>query len=148
MTGGRRTNPSFVEHSATDHAPGGVLCGSVGYTQQGNSASADANADRRNSPLLSLTSPADQLGGVRSVGASGRSGLPFSNVGSLGAPELLILVVLAGFLFATFYGAYRAFKNGDIPWLIGILVSWLVGLGWLVGIIYLVAVDGRRRRTA
>ncbi len=112
------------------------------------SASADANADRRNSPLLSLKSAADQLGGVRSVGASGRSGLPLSNVGSLGAPELLILVVLAGFLFATFYGAYRAFKNGDIPWLIGILVSWLVGLGWLVGIIYLVAVDGRRRRTA
>ena len=69
-------------------------------------------------------------------------------MGSLGAPELLILGVLAGLLFTTFYGAYRAFKNGDIGWLIGILVSWLVGLGWLVGIIYLVAVDGRRRRTA
>lgn len=73
--------------------------------------------------------------------------ITFSNVETLGAPELLILLVLAGFLFATFYGAYRAFKNGDTPWLIGILVSWLIGLGWLVGIIYLVAVD-RRRRTA
>lgn len=70
----------------------------------------------------------------------------FSDV-TVGAPELLILLVLAGFLFATFYGAYRAFKNGDTGWGIGILVAWLVGLGWLVGIIYLLTVD-RRRRTA
>lgn len=66
---------------------------------------------------------------------------------ALGAPELLILLVLAGFLFLTFYGAYRAFKNGDTAWGVGVLVAWLVGLGWLVGIIYLLTVD-RRRRTA
>lgn len=66
---------------------------------------------------------------------------------AVGVPELLILLVIAGLLFATFYGAYRAFKNGDIPWLFGILAAWLVGLGWLVGLVYLFAVD-RRRRTA
>ena len=92
--------------------------------------------------------------------ASSPSGLPeggssrtlrpctVTEVRSLGAPELLILFVIAGLLFATFYGAYRAFKNGDTPWFFGILVSWLVGLGWLVGIIYLAAVDGRRRRAS
>ncbi len=66
---------------------------------------------------------------------------------TVGAPELLILLVLVALLVATFYGKYRAFTSGDTGWGIGILVAWLVGLGWLVGIIYLLTVD-RRRRTA
>jgi hypothetical protein len=65
----------------------------------------------------------------------------------LGAPEVLILLVAVGLLAATAYGAYRAFTTGDTGWGVGILVSWVVGLGWLAAIVYLLAVDCRRRAT-
>lgn len=63
----------------------------------------------------------------------------------LGGPEFLIVAVLAGLLFATVYGAYRAFTSGDTGWGTGILLSLVVGLGWLTAIVYLVTVDRRRR---
>ncbi len=63
----------------------------------------------------------------------------------IGGPELLIVAVLPGLLFATVYGAYRAFASGDTGWGIGILLSLAVGLGWLTAIVYLVSVDRRQR---
>lgn len=65
-------------------------------------------------------------------------------MGSIGAPELLLVLILVGFLYATFYGCYRAFTSGDTGWGVGIIAAWLVGLGWLVGAIYL----GTHKRTA
>lgn len=55
---------------------------------------------------------------------------------SLGAPELLIVVLIA-FVYLTIAGAVRAFRNNDVGWGIGIIAAWVVGLGWLVGAIYL-----------
>ena len=52
-------------------------------------------------------------------------------MGSLGAPELLIVAVLAGLLFATVHGAYRARKAGDTGWGVGILLSVPASAGWL-----------------
>lgn len=68
-------------------------------------------------------------------------------MGSIGAPEIIILLIVAFFAYATFYGMYRAFTNGDSAWGFGIILSWLVGLGWLVGTIYL-STAGRRSTAA
>jgi hypothetical protein len=66
---------------------------------------------------------------------------------NIGAPELVIVVLLVGFLFTTVYGAIKAGQNGDAGWLIGIIAAWIIGLGWLVGLIYLVAIaPGRASR--
>jgi hypothetical protein len=67
-------------------------------------------------------------------------------VRAIGAPELVIVGLLFGFLYATVYGSYRAFRDGDTGWGIGIIVAWVVGLGWLVGLVYLLAVSGPKRR--
>lgn len=63
----------------------------------------------------------------------------------MGGPELLIVAVLAGLLFASVYGAYRALTSGDTGWRVGIVLSWVLGLGWLFAIFYLSTVDRRRR---
>jgi Na+-driven multidrug efflux pump len=52
-------------------------------------------------------------------------------------PELLILVFVVAVLYLTFYAAFRAFRNADTGWIVGIIGGWIVGLGWLVGAIYL-----------
>lgn len=58
---------------------------------------------------------------------------------SLGAPELIIVVVMLGlFVFPTVYGAYKAFTSGDIAWGVAILLAWIIAAGWLVGIVYLI----------
>lgn len=60
-------------------------------------------------------------------------------MGSLGAPELIIVLAIAGvFVFPTVYGAYKAFTSGDTAWGIAILLGWIIAAGWLIGIVYLI----------
>lgn len=66
------------------------------------------------------------------------------------ARELLIILMVGGLVaglvgYATIYATYRAFKNGDWVWGVGILLGWLASLGWLMGLIYLLIVDRQRR---
>jgi hypothetical protein len=63
---------------------------------------------------------------------------------------LLLLVLIFGVLFLvpTVLGIVRAAQNGDTPWLIAILVGWIVGAGWIVALVYLSRVDPPARRLA
>lgn len=66
---------------------------------------------------------------------------------NLGAPELIIVLLLFGLIAVTVVGLIRAGQNGDTGWLAGIIAGWFFGLGWLVAIIYLLAVaPGRSGR--
>src|SRR3954470_22825795 len=59
---------------------------------------------------------------------------------------LLILLIIGGlFLVPTVLGIVRAAQNGDTPWLIGILIGWIIGLGWVVAIVYLLGAGAPRR---
>lgn len=66
-------------------------------------------------------------------------------MGAIGAPEILILVLL---VFPTVYGAYKAFTSGDTGWGIAILAGWVFALGWLIGIVYLIQRAVRRKAPA
>ena len=63
---------------------------------------------------------------------------------NIGAPELIILVVVFLFIALTVWGLVEAGRNGDTGWLFGILGGWLLGVGWIVAIVYLVISSGRR----
>jgi hypothetical protein len=63
---------------------------------------------------------------------------------NLGAPELIILLLVIPFIALTIWAAVEAGRNGDTGWLIGILGGWFFGVGWIVAIVYLVVSSGRR----
>jgi len=67
---------------------------------------------------------------------------------NIGAPELIIVLLLVGLIAVTIGGLIRAGQNGDMGWLAGIIAGWFVGLGWLVAIIYLLAIAPRRDPSA
>jgi len=67
---------------------------------------------------------------------------------NIGAPELLIVIVILAATIIPIIGVIRAAQNGDTGWLVGIVVTWFIGLGWLVAIIYLAAVAPGRTRMA
>ena len=63
---------------------------------------------------------------------------------NLGAPELIIILMIFGLIAITIAGLIRAGQNGDTGWLVGIIAGWFVGLGWAVAIIYLLLVAPRK----
>lgn len=63
---------------------------------------------------------------------------------NLGAPELIILLLVIPFIALTVWAVIEAARNGDTGWLIGIIAGWLVGVGWIVALVYLIISAGRR----
>ncbi len=59
---------------------------------------------------------------------------------NLGAPELIIILLIVPFIAVTIWGIVDAGQRGQTGWLIGIIVGWVVGLGWVLAIIYLAAI--------
>ena len=67
----------------------------------------------------------------------------------MGAPELLILLLVAALVGTTWAlvdvcmrpaDAFRAAGQNKTLWLVGILAAWVVALGWLVGWVYVIAI--------
>jgi len=56
---------------------------------------------------------------------------------NLGAPELIIILLIVPFIALTIWGIIDAGQRGQTGWLIGIIVGWVVGAGWIIAIIYL-----------
>jgi len=65
---------------------------------------------------------------------------------NLGAPELLILLLIGVVFVLPVYGIVRAAKANETGWLIAILIGWFLALGWLVSLVYLLGPDREHRR--
>jgi hypothetical protein len=69
---------------------------------------------------------------------------------NLGAPELVIVLLMVVGIGLPIYGAIKAGQNGDGGWLAGMIVGIFFGVGWIVALIYLLAIapNGTRNTTA
>ena len=59
---------------------------------------------------------------------------------NLGAPELIIILLIVPLIALTIWGLIDAGQRGQTGWLIGIIAGWVFGAGWIIAIIYLAAI--------